>query len=267
MEYAVVIIFHTAKFEKITSGIWAFVNVQIEDQVAERGLEHYRHFEQFVYTCSKILRIMDLETAEKLMDGKAKPPGSLGALEFWAAQLCAIQGTKTPSLEYASLLIFAGDHGVTAEGVASFPPSVTAAIFATIASGKAASSVIAASQGIELEVIDVGIASDVSKFYNDIAINCKVMHTNSEMTNEMYCMEQDNGTRFIPQQDDSRFLQQRKHVAHHTNAPCQGDRRTATALVLVLAPFSHPDLEPSANSCSLRIAQYPLRRCGRGRTT
>ena len=50
MEYAVVIIFHTAKFEKITSGIWAFVNVQIEDQVTERCLEHYRHFEQFLFT-------------------------------------------------------------------------------------------------------------------------------------------------------------------------------------------------------------------------
>ena len=123
---------------------------------------------------------MDLETAEKLMDSKAKPPGSLGALEFWAAQLCVIQGTAKPSLEYGSLLIFAGDHGVTSEGVAANPSAVTASIFATIASGKAASSVIAASQGVDLEVIDVGIANDVSKFYNDIAVNAKVLHTNSE---------------------------------------------------------------------------------------
>jgi nicotinate-nucleotide--dimethylbenzimidazole phosphoribosyltransferase len=117
---------------------------------------------------------MDLETAEKLLDSKAKPPGSLGALEFWATQLCLIQGTAKPSLEYGSLLIFAGDHGVVAEGVAAYPSAVTASIFATIASGKAASSVIAASQGIELEVIDVGVASDVSKFYSEIAINAKV---------------------------------------------------------------------------------------------
>jgi nicotinate-nucleotide--dimethylbenzimidazole phosphoribosyltransferase len=122
---------------------------------------------------------MDLEAAEKLMDGKAKPPGSLGALEFWAAQLCAIQGTPSPHIDCASLLVFAGDHGVVAEGVAAFPPAVTASIFATISAGKAASSVIAASQGIELEVIDVGIASDVSKFYNEIAINCKAKHDQS----------------------------------------------------------------------------------------
>ena len=117
---------------------------------------------------------MDLETALKLMDDKAKPPGSLGALEYWAAQLCVIQNTSTPSLDYARLLVFAGDHGVVAENVTSYPSAVTASIFATIAAGKAASSVIAASQGIEIEVIDVGIACDVSKFYGDIAFNAKV---------------------------------------------------------------------------------------------
>jgi NaMN:DMB phosphoribosyltransferase len=95
-------------------------------------------------------------------------------LEYWAAQLCVIQNTSTPSLDYARLLIFAGDHGVVAENVTSYPSAVTASIFATIAAGKAASSVIAASQGIEVEVIDVGIASDVSKFYSDIAFNAKV---------------------------------------------------------------------------------------------
>eukprot|EP00668_Euglena_longa_P002347 GGOE01002711.1.p1 GENE.GGOE01002711.1~~GGOE01002711.1.p1 ORF type:complete len:407 (-),score=83.27 GGOE01002711.1:188-1354(-) len=96
------------------------------------------------------------------MSGKAKPVGSLGQLEHWGAKLCVLQKTLQPAITRGVALIFAADHGVAAEEkVTSYPSSVTEAIFATLAAGGAAASVLAKSQGVELELVDVGIDADV----------------------------------------------------------------------------------------------------------
>ena len=55
-----------------------------------------------------------------------KPPGSLGRLEEIANRVAAIQQTLTPAIGAAQVIVFAGDHGVTAEGVAPYPSAVTA---------------------------------------------------------------------------------------------------------------------------------------------
>ena len=46
-----------------------------------------------------------------------KPPGSLGLLETMAVRLCAMQGVDKPNVDHAQVVVFAGDHGIAAEGV------------------------------------------------------------------------------------------------------------------------------------------------------
>lgn len=53
------------------------------------------------------------ERAQAVLDAKAKPPGSLGALEEWAVALCGAQRTLEPVAAPASLIVFAADHGTT----------------------------------------------------------------------------------------------------------------------------------------------------------
>jgi copper(I)-binding protein len=65
----------------------------------------------------------------------------------------------------AALLLFAGDHGVTAAApsVSAYPRAVTPAMFAAIAAGGAASSVLCRANDVKhLELVDVGVDADVS---------------------------------------------------------------------------------------------------------
>ena len=95
------------------------------------------------------------------IDGKAKPPGSLGRLEELGIRLGLIQVTLEPCIDRASLLIFAGDHGLTEEGVSSYPAAVTAAMVATFLAGRASVNAIAAAVGVDVTVVDAGVAADL----------------------------------------------------------------------------------------------------------
>src|SRR5215831_14079917 len=89
-----------------------------------------------------------------------KPPGSLGRLEELAVFYAGARGAfPAPPVERARLCVFAADHGVTAEGVSPYPPSVTAAMVANFLAGGAAISVLARACGVELVVADVGVAT------------------------------------------------------------------------------------------------------------
>ncbi len=92
----------------------------------------------------------------------AKPPGSLGRLEELAARLAFIQQTLAPRTKPRRTVLFAADHGVVAEGVSAWPSEVTRLMVQTIANGQAASSVLAASTGTELRLIDVGTIGPLS---------------------------------------------------------------------------------------------------------
>lgn len=85
-----------------------------------------------------------------------KPPGSLGRLEGFGALLAAMQDTQQPSLDSLWITVFAGDHGVTAEGVSAFPQAVTAEMVRNFARGGAAISVLAREWNARLEVVNVG---------------------------------------------------------------------------------------------------------------
>lgn len=100
------------------------------------------------------------EALRAVVDGKAKPPGSLGRIEDLAVRLGTIRGTAAPRVERAVLLVFAGDHGLVEEGVSRFPASVTAALVETLLAGRASASAFAAACGVELRVVDAGVAAD-----------------------------------------------------------------------------------------------------------
>ena len=98
--------------------------------------------------------------ARARLDTLVKPPGSLGRLEEIVADLAALQATADVSVAPASYVLFAADHGVTAQGVSPYPQAVTRLMVEQIASGRAASAVLARHHGMRLEVIDVGVAGD-----------------------------------------------------------------------------------------------------------
>ncbi|WP_323772127.1 nicotinate-nucleotide--dimethylbenzimidazole phosphoribosyltransferase [Antarctobacter sp.] len=82
-----------------------------------------------------------------------KPPGSLGRLEDLAAFMAGWRGTDRPRIELAQALIFAGNHGVCAQGVNPFPQEVTAQMVANFAAGGAAINQLCKAAGADLDVI------------------------------------------------------------------------------------------------------------------
>jgi nicotinate-nucleotide--dimethylbenzimidazole phosphoribosyltransferase len=96
------------------------------------------------------------QRARLRQDQLTKPQGSLGRLETLAIQLAALQATDTPHAHRAPIIIFAGDHGVTAQGVSAFPSVVTVQMLQNFAQGGAAVSVLARALDDPLYVIDVG---------------------------------------------------------------------------------------------------------------
>ncbi len=98
--------------------------------------------------------------AETRQANLTKPPGALGKLETSAIQLAALQGSEQPNIDKVHIAVFAGDHGVAAEGISAFPQAVTAEMIKNFATGGAAISVIATELGAQLEVINMGTAFD-----------------------------------------------------------------------------------------------------------
>ncbi len=68
-------------------------------------------------------------------DTLTKPQGSLGRLEEIAAWLARWQGRDMPRLDNVKVVVFAGNHGVTAQGVSAYPSEVTVQMVANFAGG------------------------------------------------------------------------------------------------------------------------------------
>ncbi|NIP77034.1 MAG: nicotinate-nucleotide--dimethylbenzimidazole phosphoribosyltransferase, partial [Xanthomonadales bacterium] len=102
------------------------------------------------------------EIVQAAIDAKTKPPGSLGRIEALALQMALAQNTAAPGADPARLLIFAGDHGIVAEGVSAWPQEVTAQMVQNFLAGGAASTVFARTNGVDVTVVDAGIAADLA---------------------------------------------------------------------------------------------------------
>ncbi|MGA5080052.1 nicotinate-nucleotide--dimethylbenzimidazole phosphoribosyltransferase [Streptomyces griseoincarnatus] len=91
-----------------------------------------------------------------------KPAGALGMLEIISAQLSGLSRQCPPPIpEPAAVAIFAGDHGVHAQGVTPWPQEVTAQMVANFLGGGAVCNAFAAQVGAEVCVVDVGVSSDL----------------------------------------------------------------------------------------------------------
>ncbi|KKZ69206.1 nicotinate-nucleotide--dimethylbenzimidazole phosphoribosyltransferase, partial [Streptomyces showdoensis] len=91
-----------------------------------------------------------------------KPAGALGMLEIISAQLSGLSRTCPPPIpEPAAVAIFAGDHGVHAQGVTAWPQEVTGQMVANFLGGGAVCNAFANQVGAEVCVIDVGVASEL----------------------------------------------------------------------------------------------------------
>lgn len=101
-----------------------------------------------------------LETAQARQNNLTKPPGSLGNLEAIATMLAAQQGRPDPQVDQIHISVFAGDHGVAAEGISAFPQAVTGEMVRNYANGGAAINVLAKELNALLEVINLGTVND-----------------------------------------------------------------------------------------------------------
>ncbi|MEM7636292.1 MAG: nicotinate-nucleotide--dimethylbenzimidazole phosphoribosyltransferase [Pseudomonadota bacterium] len=102
---------------------------------------------------------LDSEIAHAI-DTKTKPPGSLGRVEALAAQIARVQQTLAPVMHTCSLTIFAADHGIAKAGVSAFPQEVSRQMVMNFLAGGAAANVFANIQGIDVRVVDAGLAGD-----------------------------------------------------------------------------------------------------------
>jgi len=99
--------------------------------------------------------------AQEHLDQLTKPTGSLGRLEELVVHLAGIIGRADAPLDRRHIVVFAGDHGVTARGVSAYPAAVTPMMVANFVAGGAAINVLARQVGARVTVVDVGVASAV----------------------------------------------------------------------------------------------------------
>jgi nicotinate-nucleotide--dimethylbenzimidazole phosphoribosyltransferase len=105
-----------------------------------------------------------MDTAGDLQARLTKPAGSLGMLEELGTRLAGLAGACPPPIpEPASVAVFAGDHGVHAQGVSPWPQEVTAQMVANFLAGGAVVNALARQAGASVTVVDVGVAGALAE--------------------------------------------------------------------------------------------------------
>ncbi len=100
-----------------------------------------------------------------------KPPKSLGRLEDVVAWLAHWQGRSPPRLDRVDVLIFAGNHGVTRQGVSAYPAEVTAQMVANFSRGGAAINQLARTAGASLRVVPLALEQPTADFTEQPALS------------------------------------------------------------------------------------------------
>jgi len=134
------------------------------EQAAARPDDHARH---------------EAEVRQTML---TKPPGALGRLENVAIRLAAMQGVARPQVERVHIAVFAGDHGVAAEGISAFPQAVTGEMVKNFAAGGAAISVLARHLGAALEVVNLGTVNDPGPL--DGVLNLQIAPSTANLARE-----------------------------------------------------------------------------------
>lgn len=119
--------------------------------------------------------------ARDRLDRMTKPRGALGRAEDVAVTLAGIAGVEVPPVPApAAVAVFAGDHGVHAQGVTPWPQEVTAQMVANFLGGGAVVNAFARQIGAEVQVVDVGVAADLEPVPG--LLPRKVAHGTADMT-------------------------------------------------------------------------------------
>ncbi len=98
--------------------------------------------------------------AQQHLDSLTKPLGSLGQLEAVAAQYVAWREEEVPKIAGKAVYVFAGDHGITDEGVSAYPREVTPQMVLNFLKGGAAINALARQTNSDIVVVDVGVDFD-----------------------------------------------------------------------------------------------------------
>jgi len=93
-----------------------------------------------------------------------KPPGALGRLEELAIWYCAWHGDGRARIAAPQIIVFAGNHGVTAQGVSAFPAEVTAQMVANFQAGGAAINQLARCYGARMDVHALALENPTADF-------------------------------------------------------------------------------------------------------
>lgn len=100
-----------------------------------------------------------------------KPPGALGRLEDLAAWYCGWRGAQRPCIDAPQIIVFAGNHGVTAQGVSAFPAAVTAQMVRNFEAGGAAINQLAGAAGARLDVVPLDLERPTADFTRAAAMS------------------------------------------------------------------------------------------------
>jgi nicotinate-nucleotide--dimethylbenzimidazole phosphoribosyltransferase len=100
-----------------------------------------------------------------------KPAGSLGRLEELVAWLAGWQSRDMPTLDRPLVAVFAGNHGVVAQGVSAYPAEVTRQMVANFSAGGAAINQICATFGLGLKVYELALDMPTRDITQDAAMD------------------------------------------------------------------------------------------------
>lgn len=104
-----------------------------------------------------------MRAAQARQDVLTKPRGSLGQLEALSIQLAGITRQCPPPIpSRKAVLVFAGDHGVVAQGVSAYPQEVTFQMVTNFLRGGAAINVLARGAGARVVIVDAGVAAEMA---------------------------------------------------------------------------------------------------------
>ena len=181
-----------------------------------------------------------LSAATAKMDEKTKPLGALGRMEDLAVRMALIQDTLSPAVRQKNLFVFAGDHGITEEGVSAYPSEVTAQMVENFLNGGAAINVLCRHHGIDLKIVDMGVKKEFPPhpdlIIKKVASGTRNFALEPAMTREQMISALENGM--------ATFLEA------HTKAPVDivglgemgiGNTTSASALICAVTGISPAD--------------------------
>lgn len=111
------------------------------------------------------------DAAAKREGQLTKPPAALGRLEEFTSWLCAWQGRHPPTLDHPRVAVFAGNHGVAAQGVSAYPAAVTKQMVANFIAGGAAINQLCKAVDADLRVYEMNLDRPTDDFTSGPAMS------------------------------------------------------------------------------------------------